>query len=78
VIRGVAGVAALGFAGRAIVKSRQPQVLGLKVPRQLVPGNLNTKKLAKQVSKVASQLERTSEDVRIASAQTKRVAKKLS
>jgi hypothetical protein len=78
VIRGVAGVAALGYAGRAVVKSRRPQVLGMRLPAQLAPRNLDTRKLAKQVSKVAEQLERASEDVRIASAQVGRVARKVS
>jgi hypothetical protein len=78
VIRGVAGVAALGYAGRELVKSRRPQVLGMKLPAQLAPRNLDTKKLAKQVSKLADQLERASDDVRIASAQVGRVAKKVS
>jgi hypothetical protein len=78
VIRGVAGVAAIGYAGRAIVKSRNPRVLGVKVPRQLAPQNFDAKKLAKQVSKVAGQVERASEDVRMASAQAGRMAKKLS
>jgi hypothetical protein len=65
----VAGVAALGFAGREIYKeTRRPKVLGVK---------FDLHKLAKEVSKVADQVERASEDVRMASAQTTRVAKKL-
>ena len=76
IFRGVAGVAALGFAGRALYKeTRRPRVMGVRVPRDVA--NVDLKKLAKQVSKVADQVERASEDVRMASAQTKRVAKKL-
>jgi len=76
IVRGVAGVAALGFAGRALVRARRPRVLGVPVPRDVA--HLDVKKLAKQVSKVAAQVERASEDVRMASAQARRVAKKLS
>jgi hypothetical protein len=82
--RAVIGTAALGFAaGTAIKRARQPKVLGIKVPRGLQPkkldlGNVDVKKLAKQVGKIADQVERTSEDVRLASQQAKRVTKKLS
>jgi len=80
----LAGTAAAGLAGRAAIKRvRQPKLLGIKVPRgltphKLAPRNMNVKQLAKQVTKLADQLERTSEDVRVASQQTKRVTKKLS
>ena len=67
------GVAALGWAAREIVKSRRrPELFGVKLPRELDPH-----KLAKQVTRVADQLERTSEDVRIVSAQAKRLSQKL-
>ena len=36
--------------------------------------NIDTKKLAKRVVKVADRVERVSEDVRLASAQAKRIA----
>jgi hypothetical protein len=69
VVRGVAGVAALGFAGREIYKeTRKPKLFGVKFDLQ---------KLAREVSKLADQVERASEDVRMASSHTKRVAKKL-
>jgi hypothetical protein len=83
----VAGATAIGLAGRAALKrARRPRVLGVTVPRDLMPRNLDLKKLAdldvkkvaKQVTKFAEQLERTSEDVRMASAQAKRVSKRLS
>ena len=75
----LAGTAAIGLAGRAAIKrARRPKVLGIKVPRGLQPNNLDVKKLAKQATKLADQLERTSEDVRVASQQAKRVTKKLS
>jgi hypothetical protein len=80
----LAGTAAIGLAGRAALKrARRPTVLGVKVPRGLQPGkldprNVDVKKLAKQVTKLADQLERASEDVRVASQQTKRVTEKLS
>jgi hypothetical protein len=81
-IRVLVGVAALGWAGREAIKSaRHPKVLGVRVPREL--SNLDLKKLdlqkaAKQFGKLAEQLESTSEDVRMISAQAKRLSKKLS
>ena len=75
-LRVVAGAVALGYAGREILKARKPRVMGVPLPRKL--GHVGVKDIAKQVSKVAAQVERASEDVRMASSQTKRVAKKLS
>jgi hypothetical protein len=81
-LRVLVGVAALGWAGREAIKSaRRPKVLGVRLPREL--SNLDLKKLdlhkaAKQVGKLAEQLESTSEDVRMISAQAKRLSKKLS
>jgi hypothetical protein len=67
------------FVGRAAAKRvRRPRVLGLPLPRDLVPRNLSMKKVAKQVENVAEQLEARSEDVRMLSAQAKRLSKKLS
>jgi hypothetical protein len=58
----------------------------VKVPRGMVPRKikltmprgLDVKTIAKQVEHAAERLERTSEDVRLASAQAKRVSQKLS
>lgn len=75
-IRALAGLAALGFSGRAIIKSRRPRVLGVRLPRELA--NLDTRQLAKRLSKLAGQIEHASEDVRLASAQTRRVVDRLS
>jgi hypothetical protein len=72
-VRVLIGVAALGWVGRETIKNRRrPKVLGVTLPR-----DLDTHKLAKQIGKVADQLERTSEDVRIISGQAKRLSKKL-
>jgi hypothetical protein len=77
----------VGLAGRAAVKrNRRPTVLGVKIPRRVVPRNLklnmprglDVKAIAKQVEQAADRLERTSEDVRLASAQAKRISQKLS
>ena len=77
----------MGLAGRAAIKrNRRPTVLGVKIPRAMAPRNiklqmpsgLNIKTIAKQVEQAADRLERTSEDVRLASAQAKRVSQKLS
>jgi hypothetical protein len=50
----------------------------VRLPRQLSPSNLDLKKVAKQIGNFAERLEHTSEDVRMASAQAKRMSKKLS
>jgi len=74
VLRG-AGAAALGIAVQTAAKrARKPRVLGspAKIP------NIDTKKLAKRVVKVADRVERVSEDVRLASAQAKRIASGMS
>jgi hypothetical protein len=72
-IQAAVGVAALGWAAREAIKSRRrPELFGVKLPREL-----DTHKLAKQVGKVADQLERTSEDVRMVSAQAKRLSQRL-
>jgi hypothetical protein len=47
-------------------------------PGKLNPGKIDVKKVAKQISNVAERVEKTSEDVRVASAQAKRVTKNLS
>jgi hypothetical protein len=73
------GTAALGLAARAAIRrARRPRVLGVRLPREIMPSNLDLKKLAKQVGDFAERLEHTSEDFRMASAQAKRMSKKLS
>jgi hypothetical protein len=81
------GGAAVGLAGRAAAKrNRRPTVLGVKVPRGMAarnlklksPRDIDVKTIAKRVEHAADRLERTSEDVRLASAQAKRVSKRLS
>jgi hypothetical protein len=83
----IVGGAAVVLAGRAAVKrNRRPTVLGVKIPRRMAPRSINlkmpsgldVKTIAKQVEHAADRLERTSEDVRLASAQAKRVSQKLS
>ena len=79
--------AAVGLAGRAASRrNRRPTVLGVKIPRGTaarniklkMPRGLDVKTIAKQVEHAADRLERTSEDMRLASAQAKRVSQKLS
>lgn len=79
------GTAAVGVAARAAVKRsrRQPRVLGMPMPRGLKPpkvkpGNVDLKKVARQVSNVAERVERTSGDVHTVSGQAKRVTRSLS
>jgi hypothetical protein len=87
-------VGAAGVAGRRLVKrSRRPRVLGVAIPRDLKPHNVVPKKLVdakrlvsgidlkqvvKQVGNAAEQIEARSEDVRMLSAQAKRLSRKLS
>jgi hypothetical protein len=75
----LAGAAALGIAGRAAIKrTRRPRLLGVRLPRELTPGNFDLKRVAEQIGNIAERVEHASEDVRVASAQAKRVSKKLS
>lgn len=85
----VAGAAAAGVAGRTALRRRtqRPKVLGMSMPRQLNTGkmdprrlarNVDPKKVVKRVGDVAGQVEARSEDVRMFSAQVKRLSKKLS
>jgi hypothetical protein len=74
VLRG-AGAAAIGIAVQTAAKrARKPR--GLRNPAKIA--SIDTKKLAKQVVKVADRVERVSEDVRVASAQAKRIASGMS
>jgi hypothetical protein len=61
-----------------VKKARRPRVLGVPIPRTMSPGTIDVKKVAKQFGNVAEHVEKTSEDVRTASSQAKRLAKKLS
>ena len=89
IVRALAGAAAVGVATRAARKhrSRNPKVLGTSIPRRLNAGKLDPRKLAqnadpkklvKQIGDVAAAVEATSEDVRMLSAQVKRLSNKLS
>jgi hypothetical protein len=73
-----AAVAGVGLATAAAVKrARRPRVLGVRVPRELSPHTFDLKKMAKRVGDVAERVERVSDDVRLASAQTKRATRKV-
>jgi hypothetical protein len=78
------GTAAVGVAARAAVrKARRPKLLGVPMPRQIKPPKVDLKKVdlkkvAKQLGDVAERVEKTSEGVRVASSQAKRVTKNLS
>lgn len=80
----LAGGAVLGIAGRAAVnRARRPRILGMPLPRSIKPGKLDPRKIdlknvMKQLGDAAERVEHASEDVRVASAQAKRVTKKLS
>jgi hypothetical protein len=52
-------------------------VLGVRIPRDLAPGNVDLNRVAKRIATIAERVEHTSEDVRVASAQAKRVSRKL-
>jgi len=68
-------------------RARRPKVLGMSPPRQLntrkldprkVAQDVDLKKVIKQLGSVAEHVEAISEDVRILSAQAKRLSQKLS
>ena len=68
-------------------RARRPKVLGMSIPRQLnaskldprkVAQDVDPKKVIKQIGSVAERVEAISEDVRMLSAQAKRLSKKLS
>jgi hypothetical protein len=46
-------------------------------PRSMKPPSIDMKKVVKKVGNVAERVEKTSEDVRVASSQAKRVTKSL-
>jgi len=66
-VRIAIGVVALGWAGREALKSRSgPKMLGMDLH-----------KVATHVGKAADKLEHTSEDVRMISAQARRLSEKI-
>jgi excinuclease UvrABC helicase subunit UvrB len=73
----------VGLAGRAAVKrNRRPKVFGKPMPQGIKRPNfhapkVDVKKVAKQVGNLAERVEHVSEDVRVVSAQTKRMTKNL-
>jgi hypothetical protein len=80
VARAAAGAAVAGAglaAAGAVKRARRPRVLGVRVPRELSPHTFDLKKMAKRVGDVAERVERVSDDVRLASAQTKRATRKV-
>jgi hypothetical protein len=90
IVGGAALGAASRMASR---HARRPRVLGIPIPEELDPRNLHLKKLAKsidlktdrldlrdlarQIGNAAEQIEARSEDVRMLSAQAKRLSRKL-
>lgn len=52
-------------------------MLGVRVPRALTPSRFDLKRVVRQIGDIAERVEHTSEDVRVASAQARRVSKKL-
>lgn len=83
----LAGGAAIGAATRATRgRERRRVVLGIPIPRELRPRDFDAMKLAKsidvkdlarQIGNAAEQIEARSEDVRLLSAQAKRLSRKL-
>jgi hypothetical protein len=90
----VGGAALAGASRVASRQARRPRVLGIPIPEELDPRNLDLKKLtkaidlktdrldlrdlARQIGNAAEQIEARSEDVRMLSAQAKRLSRKLS
>jgi hypothetical protein len=91
------GGAAVGAARLASSRrARRPRLLGIPIPDELMPQNLDPKRLpkpghakklakgvdvkalVKRIGDAAEQVEARSEDVRMLSAQAKRLSRKLS
>jgi hypothetical protein len=66
-VRIAVGVVALGWFGSEALKSR----------RRSKPLGVDVHKLAKQIGKAAEHVEQTSEDVRMLSAQARRLTEKI-
>jgi hypothetical protein len=66
-------------------RGRRPEVFGIPIPRELgrnfdakkLVKSVDVKDLAKQIGNAAEQIEARSEDVRMLSAQAKRLSRKL-
>ena len=83
----IVGGAAVGGVSRLANHYRRPRVMGIRIPDELNPRHLDTKKLAgnidikgvlRKVGNAAEQIEERSDDVRALSAQAKRLTRKLS
>jgi len=89
-VRGAVGAfvggASLAVAGRIANRRSKPKVLGIAIPDELNPQRLDARKLAshvdlkdvvRQIGNIAEQVEARSEDVRLLSAQAKRLSRKV-
>jgi hypothetical protein len=88
-LAGSAAVGAASVAGRVLAKrSRRTRILGVAIPRDLAPtkvvdprklvAGIDLKQVVRQIGDAAEQIEARSEDVRLLSAQAKRLSRKLS
>jgi hypothetical protein len=73
----VVAVAGAVVIALAVKEGRKARVLGLRIPREFTPSGFDAKKVARRIERVAAQLEKTSDDVRLASAQARRVSERL-
>ena len=75
--------AVVALAGAALVvltvkNGRKARVLGVHIPREFTPSGFDAKKVARRIERLAERVEKTSDDVRMASAQARRVTQRLS
>jgi hypothetical protein len=73
----VAAVAGAALVALTVRNRRKPRVLGLRLPRELTPSGFDARKVARRIERLAVRVEKTSDDVRLASAQARRVSHRL-
>jgi hypothetical protein len=73
----VAALAGAALVALTVKKGRKARVLGVRVPREFTPSGFDAKKVARRIEHLAERVEKTSDDVRLASAQARRVSQRL-
>ena len=73
----VAALAGAALVALTVRKGRKASVLGVRVPREFTPSGFDAKKVARRIERLAERVEKTSDDVRLASAQARRVSQRL-
>ena len=74
----VAALAGAALIALTVKKGRKTRVLGLRIPPEFTPDGFDARKVARRIERLAERVEKTSDDVRMASAQARRVSQRLS